>query len=120
MSAIEEEQFLQKGAYSQPMSREAWRNRLQEAAEKSGKSLRAVSLAAGCSPGYLHGILSSRKEPTIARLVKLCDMLGVSVTYVVLGIAWSPTQEQLLLLMSGLSDEQKKLLLELAKSLSRT
>ena len=102
------------------MSRESWRVRLQEAVEKSGKSLRSISLAAGCSPGYLHGILKGKKEPTITRLVKICGVLGVSVTYVVLGIEWSPTQEQLLLLMSGLSDEQKTLLLELAKSLSRT
>jgi transcriptional regulator with XRE-family HTH domain len=102
------------------MAQDQWRNRLQEAVDKSGKSLRAVSLAAGCSPGYLHGILSSKKEPTIARLVKLCDVLGVSVTYVVLGVAWSPEQERLLLLMSDLSDEQRVLLLDLARSLART
>ena len=100
------------------MAQDEWRKRLKEAAE--GKSLRAVSLAAGCSPGYLHGILRSNKEPTIARLVKLCDVLGVSVTYVVLGIAWNPTQERLLRLMSELPDEQKALLLDLAKSLART
>jgi len=101
------------------MSKESWRLRLQEAVEKSGKSLRSISLAAGCSPGYLHGILSSKKEPTIARLVKLCAVLDVSVTYVVLGVEWSPTQEQFLLLLSGLSDEQKTLLLDLARSLAQ-
>jgi transcriptional regulator with XRE-family HTH domain len=101
------------------MAQDEWRKRLREAVESSGKSLRSISLAAGCSPGYLHGILSSDKEPTIARLVKLCGVLGVSVTWVVLGIAWSPVQERLLLLMSDLPDEQKALLLDLAKSLAR-
>ena len=105
---------------ARPMAQDEWRKRLREAVESSGKSLRAVSLAAGCSPGYLHGILSSNKEPTITRLVKLCAVLNVSFTYVAVGIAWSPTQERLLLLMSELPDEQKALLLDLAKSLART
>jgi transcriptional regulator with XRE-family HTH domain len=69
------------------VSQNSWRKRLQEAADNSGKSLRSISLAAGCSPGYLHGILSSKKEPTIARLVNLCRVLGVSVAYVILGTA---------------------------------
>jgi transcriptional regulator with XRE-family HTH domain len=102
------------------MAQDEWRKRLQEAVEKSGKSLRAVSLAAGCSPGYLHGILNSNKEPTLTRLIKLCGVLNVSVTFVALGVAWSPQQERLLLLMSELPDEQKALLLDLAKSLART
>lgn len=67
------------------LSQNAWRKRLQEAVDNSGKSMRSVSLAAGCSPGYLYGILTSQKEPTIARLVSLCRVLGVSVPYVILG-----------------------------------
>lgn len=102
------------------MSEDAWRERLKDAADKSGRSLRSISLAAGCGPGYLHDILSTKKEPSIARLIKLCEAIGVSVTYVVLGIEWTPTQEQLLLLMSGLSEKRKKLLLEMAESLAET
>jgi transcriptional regulator with XRE-family HTH domain len=67
------------------MSQHLWRKRLRQAVENSGKSLREVSLAAGCSPGYLHSILRTNREPTIARLVSLCGVLGVSVSHVVLG-----------------------------------
>jgi transcriptional regulator with XRE-family HTH domain len=101
------------------MTGEEWRQRLQDAVAKSGKSMRAISLAAGCSPGYLHSILKGDREPTIARLVKISSVVGVSVTYVVLGVEMSQTQEALLLLMSDLPDEQKQLLLELARSLAR-
>jgi transcriptional regulator with XRE-family HTH domain len=101
------------------MSEEEWRKRLQEAVDKSGKSMRAISLTAGCSASYLHGILKENKEPTLARLVKICSEIGVSVTYIILGIEMSPTHESLLLLMSDLPDAQQQLLLELARSLAR-
>lgn len=101
------------------MSEEEWRVRLQHAVDKSGKSMRAISLAAGCSASYLHGILKEDKEPTVARLVKICAVIGVSVTYIILGTEMSETQEALLLLLSDLPDEQKQLLFELARSLAR-
>lgn len=81
--------------------------------------MRAISLSAGCSASYLHGILKEGKEPTIARLVKISSVVGVSVTYVVLGTEMSQQQEQLLLLLHDLPDEQKQLLLGLAQSLAR-
>jgi transcriptional regulator with XRE-family HTH domain len=101
------------------MSEEEWRKRLQEAVDKSGKSMRAISLTAGCSASYLHGILKEDKEPTLPRLVRICSEIGVSVTYIILGIEMSPTHEALLLLMSDLPDVQQQLLLEIARSLAR-
>lgn len=81
--------------------------------------MRAVSIAAGCGPGYLHGILKDEKEPTIERLLRICSELGVSLTYVILGIELTQAQERLLLLLSDIPDEQKRLLLDLAESLAR-
>lgn len=101
------------------MSGYQWRKRLADAVADSGKSHRAVSIAAGCNPGYVHGILKEGKEPTIERLVKICSEIGVSVSYIVLGIDLSVAQERLLLLLSEIPDDQKKLLLELAESLAR-
>jgi transcriptional regulator with XRE-family HTH domain len=96
-----------------------WRGRLAAALEKSGRSMRAVSIAAGVGPNYLHGILRDRKEPTIERLIRICNVLNVSLTFVILGIELTQAQERLLLLLAGIPDEQKKLLLELAESLVR-
>jgi transcriptional regulator with XRE-family HTH domain len=101
------------------MSEEEWRQRLQAAVDKSGKSMRAISLTAGCSASYLHGILKENKEPTLPRLVKICAVISVSVTYIILGIEMSPVHEQLLLLLSDLPSAQQQLLLELARSLAR-
>ena len=57
---------------------DAWRQRLSDALDESGKSKRAVSLAIGASPGYLHGILTEGKDPTIGMLAAICEQLGVS------------------------------------------
>jgi transcriptional regulator with XRE-family HTH domain len=101
------------------MADDEWRMRLQEVVDKSGKSLRAISIKAGCSHGYLHGILNEDKEPTINRLVRLCAELDVSVIYIVLGIRWSTTQEPLARLVAELPDDQQKLLVDLATALAR-
>jgi transcriptional regulator with XRE-family HTH domain len=62
------------------MDHEGWRVRLEEAIERDGRSFREISLAAGLSHGYLHGILRGSKEPTLDRFVRLCGVLQVSTT----------------------------------------
>ena len=49
-----------------------WRSRLTAVIETSGRSMRDISLSAGVSQNYLGSILHEGK---------LCDELGVSVTY---------------------------------------
>lgn len=101
------------------MPGDEWRKRLSDAIEKSGQTPRAVSLTAGCSAGYLHGILKEGKEPGLERLRRIADVLHVSLAYIILGIELTLTQERLLLLLSGLPDDQKELLLKMAESLHR-
>jgi ribonucleoside-diphosphate reductase alpha chain len=73
-----------------------WKNRLQAAVEKDGRSMRDISLAAGLSHGYLHGVLKDGKEPTLERFVKICRVLDLSVSEALLGVHISPTVEALL------------------------
>lgn len=101
------------------MPGDEWRQRLSEAIERSGKTPRAVSLAAGCSAGYLHGILKEGKEPGLERLMKISEVVETSLTQIILGIDLTLTQERLLLLLSGLPDDQKELLLRMAEELHR-
>lgn len=68
------------------MENDDWRKRFEEAAAKDGRSLRDISLAAGLSHGYLHGILRDGKEPTLDRFKKICKALGMSQAYALMGI----------------------------------
>lgn len=81
--------------------------------------MREVSIAAGLSEGYLHGILKDGKDPTIGRLVAICDQLDVTVSYVLYAVEMSRNAQTLLRLYSELSEDQRKHLLLLAESARR-
>lgn len=83
------------------MESAAWRDRLEGAVERDGRSLRDISLAAGLSHGYLHGILRDGKEPTVDRFLKICAELNVSATYVLIGSRVSPATERIVRLLEG-------------------
>lgn len=52
-----------------------WRSNLMFLLEADGRSMREVSLAAGLSHGYVHGILKDGKDPTLENLVRICAAL---------------------------------------------
>lgn len=52
---------------SQPQTSEDWRVRLAQKIEESGKSMRAISLACGKAPGYVHSILKDGKTHALKR-----------------------------------------------------
>ncbi|WP_137389205.1 helix-turn-helix domain-containing protein [Rhodoligotrophos defluvii] len=97
-----------------------WRDRLEEALRRAGRSKRSVSLAAGCGPGYLHDVLNAGKEPTIDRLLRIADVIGVSVSWIIYGIELDKSGEELLRLYSGMSAKQRKAFLDLARSTAET
>lgn len=74
------------------MDNDAWRERIESAVKKDGRSLRDISLAAGLSHGYLHGILRDGKEPTLDRFIKICKALKISTVYALMGIDVSDNQ----------------------------
>ncbi|WP_341863897.1 adenosylcobalamin-dependent ribonucleoside-diphosphate reductase [Gymnodinialimonas sp. 57CJ19] len=58
---------------------EGYRERIQTIVDANQTSLRQVSLDAGLSHGYLHGVVKDGKEATVDRLVKVADVLGVTI-----------------------------------------
>jgi hypothetical protein len=78
------------------MDTQAIRARLVEAVAQSGKSARAVSLAAGLGPGYIHSITKEGKDPTIDNLISVCEAVPVSFLYVVFGIDAPPEDIEIL------------------------
>lgn len=78
-----------------------WRDRLEKAIERDGRTLRDISLGAGLSHGYLHGILRDGKEPTLDRFLRICQELGLSSAYALTGADVSFETEEVLRLIEG-------------------
>lgn len=93
------------------MSIDDWRGRLEAAVKNCGRSRRDISLAAGLGAGYLHSILSERKEPTVASLLKICRATDVSVCRVLMGFEMTPEDEYFLKLANLADDDLKRSLL---------
>lgn len=98
---------------------QSWRQRLVEATEKSGKSLRALSLEVGKSHGYLFSVIHDGKEPGVDALVKLADACGVSESWLLFGVSMDPDTEKLLQLYAELSSDQKRTFFSLAEAAAR-
>lgn len=78
------------------MTNDAWRGRLKQALDASGKSGRSVSIAAGAGAGYVHSILVEGKDPTIERLMAVCQQIPVSLPWVLYGVEVTPEDLELL------------------------
>lgn len=73
-----------------------WRERFEREVDNSTLSMRAISLAAGLGPGYVHSVIKEGKDPTIENLIKVCDVLNVSTAYVLHGLEFTPNEAQIL------------------------
>jgi transcriptional regulator with XRE-family HTH domain len=80
-------------ADSDAMKNTEWRTRLAEEIDRKGMKMRSVSLRAKLGPGYVHSILSAGKDPTIENLLRVCDVLGVSPIYILMGHDVTPEDE---------------------------
>lgn len=75
---------------------DAWKTRLADAVEKSGRSMRAISLAADAGPGYLHSVLQEGKDPSVGKLLAVCRALGASPTFILYGIDVLPEDAEVI------------------------
>lgn len=96
----------------------AWRRRLAEAVQASGKSKREVSISAGMGAGYVHSILSEGKDPTVQNLIRICDQIGVTVSHILYGYDLTPENEELLRLLKDATPEVREALIRLLRSRS--
>ena len=69
---------VESGIASRAESRD-FRSNISSRLSSLNLSMREVSLKAGLGTGYLHGVISEGKDPTIQNLQKIAMVLGVSV-----------------------------------------
>jgi len=89
---------------------QAMRDRLTRALDDKRISMRKASLEAGFSETFTHGILKLGRDPGVENLTKLCDSLGLSVSYIIFGHDVSPDAEELLRLFQGNPGKQQAIL----------
>lgn len=87
-----------------------WRDRLAEAIERDGRSQRAVSIAAGLGPGYINALFREGREPTVGHAIRVCEVLGISLSWLLYGIDMSPESEEILRLLEDHPDEREGIL----------
>ncbi|MCZ2328856.1 XRE family transcriptional regulator [Bartonella sp. F02] len=97
------------------MKIDGWRQRLNKAVEKSGRSKRSISLAAGKGAGYLHSILSEGKDPTIESLSDVCHVIDINMSYILYGYDASSEDKEFIALISNLSPEERQAILTLLR-----
>ena len=103
---------------SQPQTSNDWRVRLAQKIEESGKSMRAISLACGRGPGYVHSIMKDRKNPRAEALAEICAEAGTSVSYVLRGFDISAEGEEILKLFSQASPDMRAAILTLLRAIT--
>ncbi|WP_217645902.1 hypothetical protein [Paracoccus homiensis] len=59
-------------------------------------SKRQISLAAKAGQGYVHSILSEGKDPTVEKLMAVCDVIGASPTFILYGVDVRPEDAEII------------------------
>lgn len=91
-----------------------WRDRLTEALD--GRSMRSLSLDAGLSAGYVHGILKDGKDPTVDNITAVCRALQVSPLKVLYGLEMTPEMEDVFRLWSDAPEAIRHSILQILRA----
>lgn len=85
---------------------------------KANLSLRETSTRLGYNPQFMKTIENKSIELKVSTLLEFCDVVGIDILdFFYLGKQYSAEDKQLLELFASLSDESKKLVVELMKKL---
>lgn len=98
--------------------KDGWFERLVEAIETDSRSMKAISLAAGCGPAYVQQMVRYNKRPTVDRFIKLLKVLGrADSLYIILGADLTQQDEELYQVIVGMTDDQKRSAVAFLRSL---
>lgn len=92
-----------------PPTRE-WRDRLLQCIEEDGRSGRKIGRLAGVGGNYVRQMVTEGKQPSFDIVVRLCEVLDVSITYVVTGAKMSRYEEEVLAILTKMDDRQRQAL----------
>lgn len=97
--------------------KETWLDRLHIALKKDSRSLRAISIEAGCGPNFLQQMIKDGKEPGTDRLARILDVLGRDTSlYVLTGINMTEEDREFLEIITHMNGPVKDDALRLLRS----
>lgn len=97
-----------------------WLARLKKAIEVDGRSMRAISLAAGLGANYLSEVIRNGKEPGVEKMMRICEAMNVSFTSIVTGVELDADAESYLRMLANLSPSERRSLDDLARALQKS
>jgi transcriptional regulator with XRE-family HTH domain len=104
------------------MEHAAWEMRLRQAIRErwtdQGRSLAELGRQAGMGVNYVSQMLNDGKAPKAQAVVNLAEVLGISLTWLYLGVEMTAEDEQLLQLAAKVDESQKRQLLALLNSIA--
>jgi hypothetical protein len=98
---------------------EGWKERLLAAIDADERSDHALSLAAGLGPNFINQMRLYDKEPGVKQIIKLADVLGVSLTYLFVGDDFTTQDEEFVQLLRNSTPEGREAVLTLLRSMLR-
>lgn len=88
----------------------AWRARLIQCINEDGRSARKIGGLAGVGDNYVSQMINENKQPSFDIVVRLCDVLDISITYVVTGAKMSRYEEEVLAILAQMDDQSRQAL----------
>lgn len=94
---------------------EQWRTRLRQALDDRGLDYDEISVAAECNAEYVSKMLAGRFNPTVARLMKICEAGNIDMAYL---FSEQPSREsrEVVERASDLSEQDAELVSRLIQS----
>lgn len=92
---------------------ESWRTRLLAAVDADPRSDRKVSIAAGCGVNFVNELRTTSKEPSIEKVLRLAETVGVSLSYVFLGREATAEEERFLGLYAAAPPYKRRAVVDL-------
>lgn len=100
--------------------REGWADRLRTAISEDGRSMRAISLAAGVGPNYLEQTLNRGSAPTQNKLASIMDQLGPEASlYIYTGVRANAQTIEYLNLLAEAPEDLRASTLGLLREMAR-
>ncbi|MFV1933205.1 helix-turn-helix domain-containing protein [Phaeobacter gallaeciensis] len=94
---------------------EMWRKRLRQALDDRGLDYGEVSVAAGNNDEYVSKVLNGRFNPTVARILRICEVAKIDMAYL---FSDSPTdgEREVIQKSSSLTENDAELVSRLVAS----
>lgn len=100
--------------------KDGWANRLKTAIDEDGRSMRAISLAAGLGPNYLEQTFSRGSAPTQNKLAAVMEQLGQEASiYIYTGVRANAQTIEYLNLLAEAPDDLRASTLDLLRKMAR-